>query len=41
MVNGLMLTMSDYGNFSIWHKEADLFLLNMYDGTIKDIKHCK
>jgi len=33
----LMFTMSDYGNFSIWHKEADLFLLNMYDGTIKTL----
>ncbi len=29
----LMFTMSDYGNFSIWHKEADLYLLNLSDGT--------
>jgi len=29
----LMFTMSDYGNFSIWHKEADLYLLNLADGT--------
>ena len=24
----VMFTLVDYGNFSIWHKEADLFLLN-------------
>jgi len=29
----LMYTQSDYGNFSIWHKEADLYLLNLEDGT--------
>ncbi|SHE39086.1 TolB family protein [Dysgonomonas macrotermitis] len=29
----LMYTQSDYGNFSIWHKEADLYLLNLLDGT--------
>ncbi len=29
----LMFTMSDYGNFSIWHKEADLYLLDLADGT--------
>ena len=29
----LMFTMSDYGNFSIWHKEADLYLLHLADGT--------
>jgi hypothetical protein len=33
----LMFTMSDYGNFSIWHKEADLYLLNLADGTFKPI----
>lgn len=33
----LMFTMSDYGNFSIWHKEADLFLLNLTDGTVKPV----
>ncbi|MGA1976378.1 MAG: hypothetical protein ABSG89_00835 [Bacteroidales bacterium] len=31
----LMFTMSDYGNFSIWHQEADLYLLNLSDGTWK------
>lgn len=25
----LMFTMADYGNFTIWHKEADLYLLNL------------
>lgn len=25
----LMFTLSDYGNFSIWHKEADLWLLDL------------
>jgi len=34
----LMFTMSDYGNFSIWHKEADLYLLNLKDGTVKPIR---
>ena len=29
----LMYTQSDYGNFSIWHKEADLYLLTLKDGT--------
>jgi hypothetical protein len=27
--------MSDYGNFSIWHNEADLYLLNLADGSYK------
>lgn len=30
----LVFTLSGYGNFSIWHKEADLFLANLQDGTI-------
>ena len=29
----LMFTLSDYGNFSIWHREADLCLLDLKDGT--------
>lgn len=33
----LMFTMSDYGNFSIWHREADLYLLNLMDGSVKPI----
>lgn len=28
----LMYTISDYGNFSIWHKDADLRLLDMQSG---------
>lgn len=28
----LVFTLHDYGNFSIWHKEADLYLLNLQDG---------
>jgi hypothetical protein len=28
----IMYTLSDYGNFSIWHKEADLWLLNLQTG---------
>lgn len=33
----IMFTMSDYGNFSIWHKEADLWLLNLKDGNLHPI----
>jgi len=33
----IMFTMSDYGNFSIWHKEADLYLLNLNDCTVKPV----
>lgn len=29
----LLYTLSGYGNFSIWHKDADLYLLNLEDGT--------
>lgn len=28
----LMYTLSDYGNFSIWHREADLWLLDLHSG---------
>jgi hypothetical protein len=34
----IMFTLSNYGNFSIWHKEADLWLLNLADGSIRDLK---
>lgn len=34
----IMFTLSDYGNFSIWHKEADLWLLNLQDGTMRPIE---
>jgi hypothetical protein len=33
----LMFTLSDYGNFSIWHKEADLYLFNLANGTFHPI----
>jgi hypothetical protein len=33
----LMFTLSDYGNFSIWHREADLFLFNISDRTFKPL----
>ena len=33
-----MFTLSDYGNFSIWHKEADLWLLNLQDGSMRAIE---
>lgn len=28
----IMYTLADYGNFSIWHREADLWLLNLETG---------
>ena len=31
----LMFTMSDYGNFSIWHPESDLCLLNLSTGEMR------
>ncbi|MHB9056887.1 MAG: TolB family protein [Paludibacteraceae bacterium] len=33
----IMFTLSDYGNFSIWHREADLYLLNLSDGTYRPL----
>lgn len=33
----LMFTQSDYGNFSIWHPESDLYLLNLINGEIRNI----
>jgi len=33
----LMFTLSDYGNFSIWHREADLYLLTLKNGTFRAI----
>ena len=33
----IMFTLSDYGNFSIWHREADLWLLSLADGSIKPV----
>lgn len=33
----LLFTMSDYGNFSIWHSESDLWLLNLSDGSMRSV----
>lgn len=30
----LMFTVAEYGTFPIWHRETDLYLLNLADGTI-------
>lgn len=30
----LMFTLSDYGNFSIWHREADLYMADLHTGRI-------
>ncbi|MDK2841434.1 MAG: hypothetical protein PWQ17_939 [Anaerophaga sp.] len=34
----LMFTLADYGNFSIWHKEADLYLLNLETGKYSPLE---
>ena len=31
----LMLCISDYGNFSIWHKSSDLYTINLETGTLE------
>ena len=33
----LMMTLSEYGNFSIWHQDADLFLVDMADGSVRPL----
>ena len=33
----IMFTLIDYGNFSIWHKEADLYLLDLKTGNSRRI----
>jgi len=33
----LMFTMSDYGNFSIWHKSSDLYLMDMQTGQYQSM----
>ncbi len=32
--NYLLFTLHDYGTFSIWHKEADLYLLDLRNGNV-------
>jgi len=34
----IMFTMSDYGCFPIWHREADLWILNLKTGKIGPIR---
>ncbi|WP_320113652.1 hypothetical protein [Draconibacterium orientale] len=36
--NFLMFTLFDYGNFSIWHREADLYLLSLADKTVSALE---
>lgn len=31
----LLFTLSDYGNFSIWHPESDLWLMDMENGSMR------
>ena len=33
----IMYNLLDYGNFGIWHPEADLYLLDLTDGTTKEL----
>lgn len=34
----LVFTISDYGNFSIWHKDADLYIINLADKSLRPMK---
>ena len=34
----LMYTQFDYGNFSIWHREADLYLMDLKTGTSRPLQ---
>ena len=36
--NYLMFTLSGYGNFSIWHPESDLYLLDLRNGEVRCLK---
>lgn len=31
----LVFTIADYGTFPIWHKEADLYMMDMADGSVR------
>lgn len=35
----LMYTLSDYGNFSIWHPESDLYILDLSTGETRDLEN--
>ena len=34
----LVYTLADYGTFPIWHKEADLYMLNLQNGNVKKLE---
>ena len=34
----LIFTMADYGTFPIWHKEADLYMLDLQNGKLKKME---
>ncbi|MDB4582961.1 hypothetical protein N9164_07410, partial [Draconibacterium sp.] len=34
--NSLVFTLHDYGCFSIWHKEADLYSVNLFDFSVEE-----
>lgn len=34
----LVFTMADYGTFPIWHKEADLYMLDLQNGKLKKME---
>lgn len=34
----LVFTLSDYGNFSIWHKDADLYIIDLATGNCAPLK---
>ncbi|HZK95333.1 MAG TPA: hypothetical protein VFC67_14085 [Prolixibacteraceae bacterium] len=34
----LIFTMADYGTFPIWHKEADLYMLDLENGRVKKME---
>lgn len=34
----LMFTVSDFGNFSIWHPEADLYMIDLQDGSVRPLE---
>ena len=35
----LMFTLSDYGNFSIWHPESDLYIMDLTTGEIRNLEN--
>ena len=36
--NHLAFVVSDYGNFSLWHKEADLYSVNLKTGVVSEME---